>query len=81
LKNPPTTEELKKVLAKLNLKPADIIRKNEAEFKQNFKGKEFADDEWIKILTEHPKLIERPIVITDKKAVVGRPPEKVLEIV
>ena len=81
LKNPPTQEELKKVLAKLNLKPTDIIRKNEAEYKENFKGKDFTDEEWIKILTEHPKLIERPVVITDKKAVIGRPPEKVLEIV
>ena len=80
LKTPPTFDELKEVIKKLGIKPYDLIRRNEKIFKENFKGKEFSDDEWIKIMTENPKLIERPIIITDDKAVVGRPKEKVLEL-
>ncbi len=80
LKTPPTFEELKEVVRKLGIKPYDLIRKNEKIFKENFKGKEFSDDEWIKIMTENPKLIERPIIIKEDKAVIGRPKEKVLEL-
>ncbi len=80
LKTPPTFEELKEVVRKLGIKPYDLIRKNEKIFKENFKGKEFSDDEWIKIMTENPKLIERPVIIKEDKAVIGRPKEKVLEL-
>jgi arsenate reductase (glutaredoxin) len=81
LAEPPTVKEFKLLLAKLNLGPQDLIRKNETLFKEKFKGKSFNDDEWIRILLEHPKLIERPIVIKGNKAVVGRPLEKVEELV
>jgi arsenate reductase len=80
LKTPPAYEELEEVIRKLRIKPYDLIRRNEKIFKENFKGKEFTDDEWIKILVENPKLIERPIIISDDKAVIGRPKEKVLEL-
>ncbi|MEN7550817.1 arsenate reductase (glutaredoxin) [Rapidithrix thailandica] len=80
LKTPPTKEELTQVLKKLNLSPQEIIRKGEAEFKEHYKGKEFTDEEWIEILVNTPRLIERPIVITEQKAVVARPPEKVSEL-
>ena len=59
------------------MKPFDLIRKGEAIFKENFKGKEYTDAAWIKIMTENPKLIERPIVVKGDKAVLGRPPENV----
>lgn len=58
----PTIETLKSVLKKLGLKPLDIVRRGEAVFKENFKGKDYSDEEWLKILHENPKLIERPIV-------------------
>lgn len=77
LKNTPTKDELKMVLSLLQVKPIDIIRKGESIFKEQFKGKDFSDEEWLNILIENPKLIERPIVITEKQAVIGRPPENV----
>ena len=77
LKTPPGAGELKEVLRMLDMRPEDILRKNEDIFKQNFKGKMYSDDEWIGILVENPKLIERPIVVEGKRAVLGRPPENV----
>lgn len=72
LKDKPFTEsELKEIIFKLNIKPQELIRTQELEYKQNYKGKEFKDDEWIKILVENPKLIRRPIIVKDKNAVVG----------
>ena len=81
LKDIPTENELKEILNQLNLKAVDILRKGEAIFKENYKGKDLTNDEWIKAMVENPKLIERPIVIKGNKAVLGRPPEKVLELI
>ncbi len=75
LKNPPSFEELSELIKKLNIKPIELVRKNEAIWKENYKGKELSDKEIIKAMAENPKLIERPIVITETKAIVGRPPE------
>jgi arsenate reductase len=80
LKHPPTKEELKKLIDLLGIKPEQLIRKGESEFKENFKGKKLTDDEWIEAMVAYPKLIERPIVIDGDKAVLGRPPENVLTI-
>lgn len=76
----PTKEELKLILMQLNLKPIDIIRKGEAVYKEKFKNSNFNDDEWLKIMMEYPKLIERPIVVKGNKAILGRPPANVLEL-
>jgi len=76
----PTEDELKTILMKLNLKPTDIIRKGEAVYKEKFKTSNFNDDEWVKIMVEYPKLIERPIVIKGNKAILGRPPENVIDL-
>lgn len=81
LKQPPTKKELKELLAKLGCKPIDIVRKKEELFIKKFANKKFTDTEWIQILTEHPVLIERPIVIDGYKAVVGRPPELVIDLI
>lgn len=81
LKDIPSESDIKQVLQHLNMSPTDIIRKSEAIFKENFKGKNLSDDEWIKAMVEYPKLIERPIVIKNKKAVLGRPPENVLGLI
>lgn len=80
LKTPPTEKELKEVLHKLGLKPMDIIRTKEPLFAEKYKGKKYSDAEWIKILCKNPILIERPIAIEGSKAIVGRPPEKIITI-
>jgi arsenate reductase len=77
IKNPVGEEELKDVLTRLNRKPREIIRTQEAIYKSDFKGKQFTDDEWVKILAEHPKLIQRPIVVKGYKAVIGDPVENI----
>jgi arsenate reductase len=73
LKNPFTEEELAKLLVKLNKKPWEVVRTQEEYYKQNLKGKHFEEHEWIRILVENPKLIQRPIVEGPYKAVLGDP--------
>ncbi len=80
LKNVPSRTELEMILSKLNLKPSQILRKGEAVYKEKFKNSNFTEEEWITIMMEYPKLIERPIVISGNKAVIGRPPENVNEL-
>lgn len=80
LKTPPSEKEIKDILSKLNMKPIALVRKNEAIWKENYKGKELSDEEIIKAMAENPKLIERPIVIHNDKAVLGRPPENISTI-
>ena len=58
----------------------DLVRKNEAVWKSNYKGKTLSNDELIQAMIEHPKLIERPIVVYGNKAIVGRPTERIFEI-
>ncbi len=81
LKNPPSREEFKRLLMRLNVKPIEIIRKNEKLFKEKLNGKNFTDEEWITIMLESPELIERPIVEKGYKAVVARPVDAILEII
>ncbi|MBI9055337.1 MAG: arsenate reductase family protein [Bacteroidales bacterium] len=66
-----TEESLTKIISKLNIKPQELIRTQEVDYKQNFKGKNFSDDEWVKILVENPKFIRRPIIVKGDKAVIG----------
>lgn len=80
LKNPLSSLEIKDLLKKLDMPASGLIRKGEADFKENFIGKELTEDEWIDAMVKYPKLIERPIVVKGDKAVIGRPPEKVLEL-
>ncbi|GAB3200625.1 arsenate reductase [Pontibacter aydingkolensis] len=80
LKTPPTATELKELLQKLNLKPEQILRKGEQLYKDKYKSQQLSDEELIQVLAENPVLIERPIVVKDNKAVLGRPPENVLSI-
>ncbi len=81
LKTPPTKEELRDILRKLGIKPQDIVRKGEAIYKEQYKGKELSDEEWLDVLVQHPRLIERPIVVDGERAVIGRPPENVLQLI
>ena len=80
LEDVPTKKELKDILSKLNIDPESLVRKGEAIYKEQFKGKELSDKEWIDAMIKYPKLIERPIVIKGKKAILGRPPENVLSL-
>ena len=80
LKEIPAVDELKLVLAKLGMKPLDLVRKGEAYYKDHYKGKDLNDEEWIDAMIAYPKLIERPIIINGNKAVIGRPTEKILEL-
>ena len=80
LENIPTKEELTSIIEKLQIKPIDLVRKNEAIWKENFKGKELSDSEVISAMIQYPKLIERPIVINGNKAAIGRPLENITNI-
>lgn len=77
LDHPPTFQELTEILGLLGITPIDLVRKNEAIWKEHFKGKELSYDEIITAMIENPKLIERPIVINNGRAVIGRPPEDI----
>ena len=80
LENSLKFDDIELLLVKLNAKPIDIVRTKEEIWKENFKGKEMNDDEIINVLVENPRLMERPIVTTKEKAIIGRPPENVLEL-
>lgn len=80
LKTPPTLEDINHVLEKLQIPAEALIRKGEEVYKSNFKDKKFSEEEWRKILVQHPVLIERPIVIKGNQAVIGRPLEKVIDL-
>ncbi len=77
LKTPFTREQFKDLLMKLNMKPEEVVRTQEDEYKEKLKGKSFNDEEWITILLENPRLIQRPIVVKNHKAVIGQPLEEI----
>jgi len=81
LENIPTYSELSSIIDKLQIKPIDLVRKNETIWKENYKGKELSDKEIISAMIQEPKLIERPIVINGNKAVIGRPLENISTII
>ncbi|MDH5232729.1 MAG: arsenate reductase (glutaredoxin) [Gammaproteobacteria bacterium] len=81
LKTPPSAEELKQVLSYLGLQARQLMRTHEDEYKQaNLDDPSLSEDELIQAMVTHPKIIERPIVVTNGKAAIGRPPEQVLQI-
>ena len=81
LKEPPTKKELKDLLNKLGCKAFDIVRKSEPLYKEEFADKKLTNAQWIKVLSENPILIERPIIIDGEKAMVGRPPVLILDFI
>ena len=80
LKTPPSRDELRELLGKLGMSAAELVRRGEAAFKEHYAGRSLSDEEWLDALVAHPILIERPIVVRGDRAVLGRPPEKVLEL-
>ncbi len=79
LKTPPSIIEIKQLLKLLGMKAEEIVRKGEPLFKEKFADQKFTNTQWIKILSQYPILIERPIIVKGDKAIIGRPPERVLE--
>ena len=80
LKTPLTRTEIEGLIKMLNTSPLELVRKNEKLFKEVYKNKQLTHDEWIDVLCAHPILIERPIIVKDNFAVLGRPPINVLDL-
>lgn len=80
MKEPLTPVELKDVLHKLDINAQDLVRTEEKAWQEEFADKELTEDEIILAMIEYPQLMQRPILINGNKAAIGRPPEKVLEI-
>ncbi|MEX1198948.1 MAG: arsenate reductase (glutaredoxin) [Pseudohongiellaceae bacterium] len=80
LEDAPGEGELRDVIDRLGLRAIDLVRTKEVEFRDSGLNRKATDDELIAAMVKHPKLIERPVVMADGKAVLGRPPEKVLDI-
>jgi len=82
LKTPPTVDELTTIINQLGISPRDLLRKGEAIYKElGLADTSLTDTAIIEAMCANPKLIERPIVIKDGKAKIGRPPESVLDII
>ena len=81
LETPPDRASLQGLLDKLSISPRQLLRKSEADYKENnLKDPSLSDEQLLDFMLKYPKLIERPIVVNGDKAALGRPPESVLEI-
>jgi arsenate reductase len=82
LNKPPSADKLRELLAMLGINARGLLRKSEQEYTDlNLADTSLSDDQLIQMMVKHPKLIERPIVVAGGKAVIGRPPEKVLDLI
>ncbi|HWK75874.1 MAG TPA: arsenate reductase (glutaredoxin) [Povalibacter sp.] len=80
LKTPPSAAELESILGKLGIAPEQLVRKGEDVYKSKYAGRQLSDAQWIEALVADPILIERPIVVSGGRAVLGRPPENVEQL-
>jgi len=81
LKTPPTAEELDSILKKLKMEPQDLMRKGEVIYRElKLEERKLSREAAIAVMVEHPKLMERPIVVKGRQAILGRPPENVNEL-
>ena len=80
LKDPLSKDALKKILQQLGVSALDLVRKNEAVWKENYKGKTLTEVQLITAMVNNPKLMQRPIAIKNGEAVIGRPPQEVLKV-
>ena len=80
LENPPAKTELEAALKKLQISPAELVRRGEAVFKTLMLSEKSSDQEWISAMVNNPILIERPVIMNDDRAVIGRPPENVRDL-
>jgi arsenate reductase len=81
LEHPPTRSLLVQLIEQLGIRAEQLVRKSETEFKEHYADRELSEDDFIDAMLCYPKLIERPIVVIDKRAVLGRPPENVLALI
>mgnify|MGYP006166125935 CR=1 FL=1 len=81
LETPPTVQEIKDLLLKLNFKPIQLVRVKESIWIENYKNKSLTDEAIIQAMVTNPILIERPIVIKGDKAIIGRIPEEVAQFI
>lgn len=81
LKEPFSEEELSSLLKKLNFAPIELVRTQEKIWKEEYSNRDLNDEELVRVMLENPKLIQRPIVEKDGKAVVGRPAENIEKLV
>jgi arsenate reductase (glutaredoxin) len=82
LSNPPSINELREILKLLKMQPRDLMRKGEAAYNENnLSDSSLTEDQLLQAMMDFPKLIERPIVLANGKARIGRPPEAVMEII
>lgn len=77
LESPPTAKELEALVTKLGIEPEQLVRKGEEIYKTEYAGKKLTPAQWIDAMVRHPILIERPVVVSGNRAVIGRPPENV----
>jgi arsenate reductase len=80
LENVPTKDELRNVISCLDIKPINLVRKSETIWKEKFKNLPLSDEEVIDAMIAYPKLIERPIVINNNRAVIGRPASNIKDV-
>ncbi|MBT0608904.1 arsenate reductase (glutaredoxin) [Aequorivita echinoideorum] len=80
LQKPLTHAELKQIIELLGIEPINLVRTQEKDWKVNYSGQNLSDSQIIDAMIEHPRMMERPIAVKGTKAVIGRPPEKVLDI-
>lgn len=80
LKTPPSASELRTIVARLGIKPEELVRKGEDVYKELYAGKTLTDAQWIAAMAKHPILIERPIVVRGNRAVIGRPTQNVKDL-
>ena len=80
LTTPPSAAELARIVKQLGIAPEALVRKGEDVYKAKYAGRTLSDAEWIAAMVADPVLIERPIVVANGKAAIGRPPERVLEL-
>lgn len=80
LKAPPSAAVLSDIIARLGIRPESLVRKGEDIYKAKYAGKTLTDAQWIEAMVRDPILIERPIVVAGGRAAIGRPPERVLEL-
>ena len=80
LEQPPSAAELGRICGLLGIRPRELVRDGEAVFQERYADAELDDAGWLEAMATHPSLIQRPIVVAGDRAAIGRPPERVLEI-
>jgi arsenate reductase len=82
LKEPPSKKELDAVLRMLDMEPRELMRSKEKEYRElGLEDESLSSDQLIAAMIEHPRLIERPVAISGDRAVLGRPTDRVLELI